>query len=271
MMAAVIPAIVLSGACAVKAVSVIELRDLPRHPVRDVEWVQNNRTAATMAMAIMEADVGIPRLEATLRFFADHDGVEMALVADGYDAAFAAQTAGRMDAIAGYRRVFFSDLALGRLSLPMRVGFISHELTHVLQYELGGGRRGTSDQWLREGFADWVASRVLAALDVMTVDDFRERRLREYRSVPGPLPGLEAMASFRQWVALASPAWQPAISGKAFLAVDFLIDRRGREAVIDYFARFARSEDRLGHFSAAFGQSLPAFEALFEEHLRQAR
>jgi hypothetical protein len=30
---------------------------------------------------------------------------------------------------------------------------LAHELTHTVQYELGGGHRGTSDQWLREGFA----------------------------------------------------------------------------------------------------------------------
>jgi hypothetical protein len=51
------------------------------------------------------------------------------------------------------------------------------------------------------------------------------------------------------------------------MAVDLLISRHGRAAVIDYFRRFAESEDRLANFQSAFGEELPAFDRAFREHL----
>jgi hypothetical protein len=56
-----------------------------------------------------------------------------------------------------------NELRLSNLEWGDRVALLAHEMAHSFQYELGGGRRGTSDQWLREGFADWVAIGVLSA------------------------------------------------------------------------------------------------------------
>mgnify|MGYP003399901864 CR=1 FL=1 len=51
--------------------------------------------------------------------------------------------------------------AMSSLSWASRVGTLAHELVHILQYDIAGGRRGTSEQWLREGFAEWVSLDVL--------------------------------------------------------------------------------------------------------------
>jgi hypothetical protein len=51
------------------------------------------------------------------------------------------------------------------------------------------------------------------------------------------------------------------------MAVDLLIARHGRAAVIDYFRLFAESEDRLANFRSAFGEDLSAFDRTFREHL----
>src|SRR5262249_25973110 len=55
------------------------------------------------------------------------------------------------------RRLFVQDGALRTLAPAVRLGVLAHELTHLAQYELAGGRRGSSEQWLREGMAEWVA------------------------------------------------------------------------------------------------------------------
>ena len=56
---------------------------------------------------------------------------------------------------------------------------------------------------------------------------------------------------------------------QAFLAVDFIIERHGLPAVIDYFSRFGGSADPLANFSAAFGESRAAFEAALAARLRR--
>jgi hypothetical protein len=241
--------------------------------VLGLDWIRDYRAAAAVAMAIMEQELGIPRLdEVTLHFLPDRDALRSALIAEGRQPAFASETASLMDAVSGYRRVYFNVASLEQLPWPARVGFIAHELTHTLQYELALGRRGTSEQWLREGFADWVASRVLATLGVVRKEDFEARRTREYRSGAGPLPGLAEMVTFEAWMAaLSTRADAPPVLAKAFLAVDLLVERHGTAGVIHYFTRFAGSDDRLGHFTTAFGEPLPAFERALDERLARRR
>ncbi len=145
-------------------------------------------------------------------------------------------------------------------------------LTHTLQYELALGRRSTSEQWLREGFADWVASRVLASLGVVRREDFDARRLAEYRSRADVLPALAELVTFETWMAaLSTRADAPPLLAKAFFAVDLLIERHGAAGMIHYFTRFAGSDDRLTNFTAAFGEPLPVFERALDERLARRR
>jgi hypothetical protein len=248
----------------------IHTRDLPSRPVYDPAWITSDRAAAAVAMAVMEHDLGLPRLDVAMHFLPNRDAFRLALIEDGYDPSFAHETSTQLDAIAGHRRVFFNSAALSQLPWPQRAGFFGHELTHTLQYELGGGVRGTSDQWLREGFADWVGARVLAAIGAMPLEAFRQQRIRAYRQASA-LPPLNAMASFPDWVALLGANSPSALAGKAYLAVELLVERHGVEAVLDYFGRFAASQDRLGHFAAAFGEPLSQFEVVAEERLQSLR
>ena len=54
----------------------------------------------------------------------------------------------------------------------------SHEVAHAAQYEWAGGHRGTSDQWLREGYADWVQAHVLDSMGVLSLDGILTRNSR---------------------------------------------------------------------------------------------
>jgi hypothetical protein len=141
------------------------------------------------------------------------------------------------------------------------VALLAHEVGHSLQYELGGGRRGTSDQWLREGFADWLSVRVLEQLDAASMNGVRGERQRQLRAAGrSKAPRLSELVTFPQWVA-ASQRHGATAYALSFLGVDLLLERHGMPAVVNYFERFAASEDRAANFRAAFGEDLDTFEA----------
>ena len=140
------------------------------------------------------------------------------------------------------------------------MALLAHEMTHSLQYELGGGRRGSSDQWLREGFADWMSLRVLERISDISIAGVRRARQNELRSAGrSNVPRLSELVTFRQWVR-AGERHGAAIYALAFIAVERLLERHGVPAFIDYFERFASSRDRLANFRAAFGEDLGSFE-----------
>jgi hypothetical protein len=151
---------------------------------------------------------------------------------------------------------------------------LAHELTHVVQYQLAGGRRGHSEQWLREGMADWVASQVLERLGITTFSHEREEALR---AVAGELPRLRddpldlvALGEPRGWETRHLRSGDRLTYRLAFLLADDLIRRRGLDRLLDYFGAFARSDDRFGHFQQAFGVSLGEFQASALERVRDA-
>ena len=234
-----------------------------RTPVR----IRSYDQASAAIAAVFERDLGFRPFAATLRLYPDAGSFEAALVSAGYDPPFARETARVMSAVGGHRAVLLNEQTLAPMSWPTRAGLLAHELTHTFQYELAGGRRGTSDQWLREGFAEWVAMRVLEGLGATRAADFRRDRLRQLRATRAAgAPRLDEMVTFRQLVALATRT-DIAPYAQAFLAVDLLVERHGLPAVVRYFELFATSRDRLGNFAAAFGESLPSFEAALREHL----
>ena len=92
----------------------------------------------------------------------------------------------------------------------------------VSQYELSAGRRGRSEQWLREGMAGWIAARVLERLGEGSFARHRDDALRGVRGVVSQPGGLDRL--------------------------------------VTYFQAFAASDNRLGHFRRVFGISLSDFE-----------
>ncbi len=243
--------------------------DAPEPPPR--ARIGSYEQASAAIAAAFEHDLGFPAFTATLRLFPDARRFEAALLDVGYEPALARDTARVMAGVGGHRGVLLNESMLARMSWPDRVALLAHELTHSLQYELGGGRRGASDQWLREGFAEWVAMRVLERLRAVRPTDYRRLKLEQLQATSAAkAPRFDDMATFPQLVALAARE-DIAPYAQAFLAVDLLIERHGLAAVIDYFERFAASDDRRGNFAAAFGESLPAFEAVLRERLWPGR
>lgn len=229
-------------------------------PVSRLEQIFDYRTAAATVVAISERDLGFPSFPITFRFY-PHDGAfENALLDSGYDPALARSTAKTMTAVGGHRGVLLNDLKLSVLAWPERVALLAHETGHSLQYELGGGRRGASEQWLREGFAEWLSVRVLERLDAASMRAVRRARHGDLRMAGrSRVPRLADLVTFPQWVR-AGERHGAAIYALSFLAVDFLLERHGVGAVVDYFKRFATSEDREGNFRASFGEDIGRFE-----------
>ena len=264
----IVAAAVCASACLIS--SDPHIVTIPQPSVRaasSLDEIGDYRSAAVAIAAIFDRQLGIPRFPATLEFYPHTDAFEKALLKVGYDADLARSTAARMTAVGGYRGVMLNDSKFGLLSKPQRVAMLAHELGHSFQYELGGGKRGASEQWLREGFAEWLSIRVIERLDGVSMASVRRDRMRELRAAGrSGTPRLTELVTFPAWVR-ASERYKDTMYGLAFVAVDVLLERRGMPAVIDYFRRFATSDDRRTNFAAAFGENLESFEAQLHERL----
>ena len=142
---------------------------------------------------------------------------------------------------------------------------LAHELVHSTQYALGGGIRGTSEQWLREGFAEAVAIDTVDRLGLGRAAGLRRDLLSPLGQLPAgePPAPLSDLATFQQWGA-AQTRYRVPLYAQAFAAAELLIERHGHAAVVDYFGRFRTSQARAMNFREAFGVSLEAFERQFQ-------
>jgi hypothetical protein len=245
----------------------VALPDPSITPATYIHDITSYPVAGATIGGLLEQELGIPRFPVALRFFPTPEDLELTLLQLGHEPRLARETSRNLKAVGGYRGVLLNESKLVSLSWPDRVALLAHEMTHTVQYELGGGRRGTSDQWLREGFADWVSLRLIERLGGARRGELRSQRIMEFRDSGRTWP-LADMVTFQQWVALSVRSDGESYL-QAYLAADFLIERHSMQAVISYFARFAQSEDRLGNFRAVFGQELPAFEKVLLARLRR--
>ena len=228
-------------------------------PVTHIQGVSTDDVALATIALLFERDFGFPPVTASVVFLSDRQSLEGELLAAGYDTVFARDAAARMRAVALHRRVLVNAAVLSSEWAP-RIGTLAHELVHCLQYDLAGGRRGTSEQWLREGFAEWIALDVLRRIDGVAPGAARRYLIDELAaSQRSAAPRLDDMMTFRQWVDLSGrPEIAPHV--QAVLTVDLLIDRHGVPAILDYFRRFASREDPERNFADAFGQTRGEFE-----------
>jgi hypothetical protein len=205
-------------------------------------------------------------------FHSDQRVFESSLVsANRFDAAYARQTASWAVALSTSELIFVNEAALGRLLWHERVQVLAHELVHTIQYRFTRGRRSTSDQWLREGLAEWIASSIVDSLKLASFSQRKALALARVKksALQGALPGLYRMVSFQDFAALRSSLGTPATYDQAFLAADLLTERHGLQAVLHYFRLFRLSDDRLQNFKTAFGKDLSTFEDEHRAHLQR--
>jgi hypothetical protein len=221
--------------------------------------------AALAAVAdVFERDVGLPRPDVTLVLFPNRRSFEAGLMVVGYEPQFARQSAISFKAIAGPTAILVNDGLLRSARWPDRVQLLAHELVHCVQYRFANGVRGTSEQWLREGFAEIVSMQVTERLGFGRYSRMRETLLLPLADVrPGMLPvPLAQLSTFPEWAA-AQTKFDVPVYAQAFVAAELLHERHGAEAIIDYFRLFGTSMDKDANFREAFGMTLEEFDMEF--------
>lgn len=261
---------------------VLTTRGLEQPPVRDLHRIATYPEALATTLDIMQRDLGLPAVQVQLVFVPDARRMSDLLLRAGHPPRVARQAARELTAIGGRRTVLINQARLESEGWPGRVSLLAHELGHVLQYELSGGKRETSAQWLREGFSKWLELRVLEVLGSAERAKYWSRALERSRNPAGGpvmtlggrrsftrrvesdpkvrLPPLRDLATFPEWVEqLRGPAGG-ALYEYAFVAVVTLIEEHGLSAVLRYFELFATQKDAAANFHEALGRTEEQFE-----------
>lgn len=170
-----------------------------------------------------------------------------------------------------HKKVLANGDRLSALPWHVRVRTLAHEMTHLAQFALAGWSCRPPHAWLTEGFAHRAAYQVLEKL---WLDTFAAGRAASMASVRlksgGGLPALSRLVSPPDWDAtVRNPDVAEAIYGRSFLAADYLIERKGAAAAVEYFRLFGRENSRDKNFRAAFGQDPARFEADFDAYLEK--
>lgn len=148
---------------------------------------------------------------------------------------------------------------------------MTHELTHVSQFELAGGE-GRADQWLAEGTAEYVAFQVLERMGVGSLERHRKlalRRARGQAAVAQSRLDLATLGSPRQFTLRHQREGSTATYHLTFLLADCLVQRHGFDKIVQYFRRL-RGRSSAAAFAATFGQTLEGFEREVLPHLKRA-
>lgn len=225
-------------------------------------------TAVKAIAAVMVEDLQLPAPDAIVYLYHGRENYDPSVVqvangtADSKNGAFAR-------ASCGWRKVLADRDWLATLSWRARVRTVAHEMLHLAQFALADWSCAEPHYWLMEGFAQWGAYKILASLELQSFADgatlFREDVAAAHRR--GALPNLSRLVTAADWQAAERTVGREASYGGSVMAVDFLIERKGLAAVIDYFARFKDSALRSGNFAAAFGEDAATFESEFVAHL----
>lgn len=229
--------------------------------------------AAVKAIArVMVDELKFPPIDAVVIVYPTVAEYEAGFVAeiDANQADAAAKTHFLGVASCKHKKVLLNGYRLARHRWSARVKTLAHEMTHIAQFSLADATCVSSDPWLREGFANWVAYTVLDRLKLESFAKEKEsviENVAAYKS-RGKLPSLGQLSAPPDWAYWVRSVGADATYGESFLAVDFLIVRKGLPATIDYFKLFARSGDRRKNFQTAFGEDVARFEEEFAAHLK---
>jgi hypothetical protein len=265
--------LVLAVAGCASAARVIPISE-SSEPPKPVARINDYQDAVHAIAAVLGRDLGLPVPRVSLYLYPERAAFEWGLVAElKFDPALARTSASYARGVGGPDKILVNEAGLEQMPWPERIRFLAHELTHTIQYNLARGRRSTSEQWLREGYAEWVSYRTVDALGLRRYAQWQALRLQQFQNMRGrrTVPSLSQLSTFPQWASWRVKEGFEVTYNQGFLAVDFLIERSGQQAALEYFRLFARSDDSLANFRAAFGRELPAFEREFAIYLEGLR
>jgi Domain of unknown function (DUF4157) len=172
-------------------------------------------------------------------------------------------------ALAMYEKVLVNEWKFSKTPRSEQLHILAHELTHLVQKEMVDYRLVLFDQWLVEGFAEWVGYKVADSLGVESMARGRETALgfiataKSYQT----FPNLRQLAVNSDWITWSRTLGRSATYGQALIAVDYLIEQKGLPTVIQYFRLFGKINDHNRNFAKAFGESISSFDDRFTSHL----
>jgi hypothetical protein len=257
-----------------------------------LERLNENYTAVLSAISTaMVRDLKFPPIQGIVTFYSNYQTFEHGLAAE-FEAnarrreertgrrqpeavrqkniAFLArQRAVTAAAVATNGNVLVHEIAFRRYPWSERVRVLAHEMTHVLQRNLAERRPASWENWMIEGFADWVAYKVL---DILNIESFAKSRQRVLDSVIAgsarqTLPSLTQLHTQADILTWTRTLGRYAAYGQGMVAIDLLVEEKGLAAVLDYFRKFAKLNNRQRNFSEAFGETLEKFDARFSQYL----
>ena len=249
-----------------QGVTVLRIEDLRRVPRHRLPTIRTYRWAAAAALSVVEQDLRLPPLRGEIILYTDVAAFEAALVGEGHDPGVIASSLATLVGVSTPGRIRLNAHHLYPYDWPDRVAALAHEMTHVAQYELAGGRRRDTEQWLREGMAEWVSLRVLEALGQGTASAGVRATRAALAGDAGAraLPSLGDLASTDSWCRRIAEGLERRVYDLSLVAAADLIDRHGLGALIGYFERASRSDDHDDHFRSCFGETREGFEARVE-------
>ncbi len=255
------------GSATARVMRLDDLRRIPRHRL---PTIRTYRWAAAAALSVVERELGLP-LQGEIVLFSSAEAFRDELAGDRRHTPLPPTASlGRIVGVSTADRICLNLCQLHPHDWPVRIAALAHEMAHVAQYQLAGGRRLGTEQWLREGMAEWVGARVLEVLGQETVASRVEavRRQLRHASRRSALPRLSDLVSAESWVRLVGEGLEDPMYDLSLVAATELVDRHGLGALVDYFSRFASLDDRAANFLAAFGEDPCAFEDRFDRSWR---
>src|SRR5262245_60595553 len=169
----------------------------------DAREIKDYPRAIDAIVRVLVQKFNLPVPEHTLTIYPTREEFEAGLIEHmGLEPELARSTASFAQAAVGGRRILVNEVEVARLNWPERIELMAHELTHSVQLELTGHRSLVRQQWLTEGFAEWVAYSVTESLGLDDMSRQRTRIIGLLQKVGSAdlLPKLSEMNSFVQWI-----------------------------------------------------------------------
>ena len=139
---------------------------------------------------------------------------------------------------------------------------LAHEYAHNIEYVFSSLNRAS--QWIREGFADWVAAKVIDSLGWQDYALSVQRARLEVQRQRSSLPNLSELEDSYKWSVWANGPIGTIMTYRfAFLAIDKLMARGGVSGMGKYFAT--------PDFRTHFGISWSEFEKEFKASMTEAQ
>lgn len=201
----------------------------PKSP-QDVKTLED---AIAAIMTVCAEDLGLPPIE-PFRLYLYKDPDAYSYYTDGLPRMREDNI--RLTLAAPHENALHVNVAIAR-GQPWGVllRLLAHDYGHNLEFILIGGAQPRS-QWLREGFADWIAAKVMDSLGWESYASSISRAERELARYGPALPRLSQLETTADWLrVLDRPKGRAGTYGVAFLAVHKLVGKKGAAGMMDYF------------------------------------